>query len=97
MIHYSQQAYEDGYDFSSLTLPEQIATQTLYTNKEDMWKKAVCADALIIILIMLIGMLLLLPFLRVIGILKIVAITMLLFLDVLNPRKQVQMITSYHC
>ena len=39
MIHYSQQAYEDGYDFSSLTLPEQIATQTLYTNKEDMWKK----------------------------------------------------------
>ena len=47
MINFSEQAYEDGYDFSSLSLPEQIATKNLYTSKEDMWKKGRlrrCAD-----------------------------------------------------
>lgn len=39
MINFSEQAYEDGYDFSSLSLPEQIATKNLYTSKDDMWKK----------------------------------------------------------
>ena len=39
MINFSEQAYEDGYDFFFFSLPEQIATKNLYTSKDDMWKK----------------------------------------------------------
>lgn len=36
MLHYSKQAYEDGYDFSSLTLEEQRMTKYLYISADVM-------------------------------------------------------------
>ena len=36
MLHYSKQAFEDGYDFSALTFKEQEMTKYLYISADVM-------------------------------------------------------------